>query len=98
MKFIETPSYPKGSTEIRVCQTEIRYEEANFALDLMSKIGLIACKHDGEDSSGRQKLALLSEEEVVARATKIANLAFKHFRENNLMLEIPLPKVAPEKD
>lgn len=91
MKFIERKIY-KGSTEISVCQTEAPDPRAVMAMDLMRNLAMVACVPDGEDSSGRQKLRLMSEVEVVNRANEISRLAWNKFRTNGWILDLPLPK------
>jgi len=91
MKYIESPTY-KGGTEIVLYSTQALFEEAQFANNLMNNLAIAAAVPDGVDISGRQKLRMMTEEEVVARATRIAKLAFVAHKANGLILELPAPK------
>ena len=91
MKYIEQKTY-KGATEIIVCNTIALFPQAKFAQDLMHNLAIAAAIPDGEDSSGKQKMRQMTEMEVVARATKISETAFEHFRSRGWILDLPLPK------
>ena len=93
MKYIESPTYRDG-TEIIIYNTQALFQEAQFANDLMKHLAIVAVVPDGEDTVGRQKFRMMTEREVVARATKIAKLAFAAHKENGLILELPAPKPA----
>ena len=93
MKYIESPTYRDG-TEIIIYNTEALFLEAQFANDLMKHLAIVAAVPDGEDSAGRQKMRMMTEMEVVLRATKIAEAAFAAHRVNGLILELPAPKPA----
>jgi hypothetical protein len=93
MNYIESPTYRDG-TEIIIYKTEVLFQEAQFANDLMKHLAIVAAVPDGEDTVGRQKMRMMTEREVVARATKIAELAFVTHRVNGLILELPAPKPA----
>jgi len=60
-------------------------QEAKIAIDFIIRWGCVAAMPDGEDSSGRQKLRLMTTRELVVRATKTAQLLMAHFRKNNLI-------------
>lgn len=94
MKHIEVKRY--GVTEIKICQTEVPHPQAQIANDLMKQLAIVAAVPDGEDAAGRQKLRLMTPEEVVARATNIADLAWKEYRTRGWLLDIPLPTVEKE--
>jgi hypothetical protein len=95
MKYIEHKSY-KGRTEISICQTEIEHPQARLASELMRHLAIVAAVPDGVDEAGRQKLRLMTEPEVVERATKIADLAWTEYRKRNWLLDVPLPKVGED--
>jgi len=95
MKYIERKSY-KGGTDIVICQTEIEYPQARLASELMRHLAIVAAVPDGVDEAGRQKLRLMTEPEVVERATKIADLAWAEYRKRNWLLDVPLPKVGED--
>lgn len=91
MKYIERKSY-KGGTDIVICETEVQNKCARLAEELMRHLAIVAAVPDGEDSSGQQKMRMMTEQEVVTRATRIAELAWSDFRERQWILDIPLPK------
>ena len=93
---IEKPEYG-GGTDVIIVQTVQPYPQAMFAMEMMKQFGLVVGGPDGEDSTGRQKSRLMPEEEVVARAVKIADLAWKEFESRGWLLETPLPKARPER-
>lgn len=93
MDYIERKTY-SGSTEITICHTEVPQEKAKTALDLMRHLAIVAGEVNGEDTAGRQKLRLMTPEEVVDRAISIADIAWNKFREKDWILDVPVPKVA----
>ena len=95
MKYIEHKTY-KGGTDIAICQTEIEHPQARLASELMRHLAIVAAVPDGVDEAGRQKLRLMTEPEVVERATKIADLAWAEYRKRNWLLDVPLPKVGED--
>jgi hypothetical protein len=62
---------------------------ASFAMDLMKLAMIQPCVPDGEDSSGTRQYRVLTEQEVVARALKITELAFAEFQSREWTAEIP---------
>lgn len=95
MKYVEHKSY-KGRTEIVICQTEIPHPQAQLAGELMRHLAIVAAVPDGVDDAGRQKVRLMTEAEVVERATKIADLAWAEYRKRNWLLDVPVPKVGED--
>lgn len=89
--YVERPGY-RGETDISICQTLIPEQEAVFAQELMRQLAIAAAHPDGEDSSGRQKLRLLTPEEIVERACEISSKSYAEFAKRGWLLEIPLPK------
>lgn len=59
-----------------------------IAADLITKWGMVAAVEDGEDSSGRSKLRLATEIEVVERAVKCTNLLLRAADEAGWLLNI----------
>lgn len=92
MIFQEFPTY-RGATEIRIVKTVCPDEHAEFAMQLMKTLSVVACTPDGEDAGGRQKLRLMTPGEVVARAATLADEAFEEFRRRGWILDLPEPKV-----
>ena len=50
--------------------------KAKIVIDMVSRWGMIAGEPDGEDSSGRAKLKLATEKDLVKRAFRMADLMF----------------------
>jgi hypothetical protein len=67
-----------------VHETELLEQEARIALDMIVKIGFATAIDDGEDTTGRHKLKLMTPEEVVERAFKISSLFMATAREKKL--------------
>lgn len=65
---------------------------AALALDLTRSWGMVAGKPGGEDSGGREKLALLTPQEVVDRACETAELLIAEFESRNWLLYLEEPK------
>jgi hypothetical protein len=78
-----------GDKQVKVYDTEMPNQEARFAFEMLGRFGLIAGMPDGEDSTGRQKAALLPVEETVARVFDLAHEAFRVARERGLMVALP---------
>ena len=80
----------EGDTpHLGIHDTEQLTKELYFALAIIERWALVAAEPDGEDSAGRQRLMLPSEEALVARAFKIARLTFEHARRNGLVVSLP---------
>ena len=91
--------YSNARNELMVHDTEMLELEAIFACDIMKQLGIVACKTVGEDSSGRQKVELLTPTEVVDRALQISQYAFEKFREKGLIAQMPdVSAIWPVKD
>ena len=76
---------PRVSTH----DTEHLDPRAKVALEMMCRWGMVAGSPDGEDSTGRAKLKLESEEEVVERACKMTALAFERFNRDSWITHFP---------
>lgn len=63
--------------------------EAEFALALVERWGLVAGVPEGEDSAGRAQLRLLTPAEVVARAFDCAKLAYAEAEKRGLVIDLP---------
>ena len=63
----------------KIVITETLRLEARIALELMQHFGIIAGHPDGVDDSGRQKMRMLTPDEVVERACEIAHSATTEF-------------------
>ena len=66
-------------------------QQAQMAMGFIDKWGVVAARPDGEDTAGRQKLALLSVDEVVDRAFEMADKAFD--RAESLGWLVPVPSL-----
>ncbi|WP_428418185.1 hypothetical protein [Methylibium sp.] len=88
-----------GDKIVATYETEMPMAEAKFALELISRFGLIAGEDGGEDSAGRAKGRLMPVELVVTRSFEISMAAFAEARKRGLMLKIPdLDEINAEKD
>lgn len=65
---------------IKLNETEHLTHEARFAVELVVRWGGVAATPDGEDSSGRSKLRLQTEAELIDRAVKTAALLMDKLR------------------
>ena len=88
--YVERPGY-RGETDISICQTLIPEQEAAFAQELMRQLAIATAHLCGEDSSGRQKLRLLTPDEIVERACEISAKSYAEFAKRGWLLEVPLP-------
>jgi|SRR5215207_1790089 len=62
---------------------------ARMATALMEKWGLVAGVPDGEDTTGRSKLRLLSPKEIVERAVETADMAVSTFERLGWLDRLP---------
>jgi hypothetical protein len=95
---VERASDFRGGTEISICPTEVPEQEGDYALHLMTHLAIAAAIPDGEDTAGRQKLRLMTPQEVVDRACEISKLAFQQFQAREWTLKLPLPQPPKKKD
>ena len=56
--------------------------EAHLATEIVIRWGMVAATPDGEDSSGRAKVRLLTPEELIERACETAHLLAVTFEAN----------------
>lgn len=71
---------------------------AQLAGELARHLALVAGQADGEDSAGRQKIRLLSPDEVATRALEIAEALWAGFEKREWMISMPSPdEVNPPK-
>lgn len=61
---------------------------AQLAVNLMQHFAIVAGEPDGVDNVGRQKMRLLTPEEVVSRACEIADAAYTQFKERGWVYEV----------
>jgi|SRR6185312_15013219 len=66
---------------------------AQIAVEIAKQLGIVACIQDGEDSTGRQKLRLLSPEEVADRAASIAHNLWCEFKRREWLVAVPEPRL-----
>ena len=65
--------------------------KARVAMDMAQRFGLISVKPDGEDSTGREKMLLLTPSEVVDRAVSIADQLVNEINKRGWMIPMPHP-------
>jgi len=58
---------------------------------LVERWGLVACVLDGEDSAGRQKMRVMTPEELARAACDTAEETWKQIEERGWTLAIPEP-------
>jgi hypothetical protein len=83
-------------TEHNIYRTKEIFTVGKIALNFIERWGMVAAVPDGEDSTGRSKSRLMTEEEVVNRAVKTATLLWEKFQELDWFLDVPLPQKREE--
>jgi hypothetical protein len=78
-----------GKYDTRMQEREQFENVAKLAAEIMCKWGMVCAFPDGEDSSGRAKQRLMTEEELVSRAFKSAELFMKYARDNGHIFVCP---------
>ena len=71
----------------KVNDTDYFGNKSRIIVEMISRWGMVAGIPDGEDSSGRSKLRLSTEEELVNRAFKISDLMFNELELRDLMIQ-----------
>jgi hypothetical protein len=71
---------------------------ARFALDIASKMALVAAVPDGEDVTGRQRMRMMSAKEITDRSIEIADRMFNAFSQYHWELELPDPELIPARE
>lgn len=89
--------YANDEIEILLTTTEAPNPEAQFAMEMIERWGIVAAKDNGEDSSGRQKLTKLPIPELVQEACDTSQQAFEEFRKRGWMTAVPTPEEAKAK-
>ena len=88
-----------GEKAVKVFGTEYMSQEAQMAITLLEKWGMVAAVPEGEDSAGRTTLRLMDPGEIVSRAFDIARLAMREARSRGLVLTVPdLNEINAERD
>lgn len=85
---VTKPRFDDKPFGLMIHETSVLEKEAEFAAALIERWGMVSAKPDGEDSTGRAKLMLLSPEEVVERACSTTELAFKAFEKRKWIKEV----------
>lgn len=67
----------------------LRIDEANFAMALVERWGIVAARPDGEDTAGRQQLRDMKPTELAKEACDIAEATFTEFHERGWFVELP---------
>ncbi len=85
-------------TDVRVNTKKFPMGEAQLAIEIAKHLALVVGKDDGEDSAGRQKIAIMPADEVALRACDIAEKMYAEFDARGWLLDLPAPReVVPEK-
>ena len=64
-------------------------QEARFTLELIERWGMVAAEQDGEDSSGRAKLRLMTPDELAERAIATTATVFGRLRALGWITQMP---------
>jgi len=83
-------------TDIKRVQTEAHHTVGQIAIGLVAQWGMVMGHPDGEDSSGKSKLRLMTPEEVVARACDTAQLLCEELHKRDWILSLPLPELTDD--
>jgi len=75
--------WDENRRNVKVWNREHPEIEAKIAFSLVERWGLVAGVPDGEDSAGRQKLRLATNQELVDRACNVAALLVNRCRSND---------------
>lgn len=89
LDIVRTEGYSNKNYSFMDHKKEMPKLEASIAIELVNKWGMVAGKPDGEDSSGRAKLALLSPAEVVDRAVQTSEMLVNEFRRLGWLDKMP---------
>ena len=88
-KALVQDRFRNNKKEVTIYTTEAFQIEAEIALEMITKWGMVAGIPEGEDSSGRSKLRIATPEEVVNRACAATEIAMKAFRDRGWVLTLP---------
>lgn len=81
-----------------VVRTQELAGPAKVAVEMATHWGMIAGTPDGEDSAGRQKLRLLSPDELSNRACQTAQALWMRFERLGWLVAIPEPRLRQEEE
>jgi hypothetical protein len=95
-EVIEAKGYGEGATKVVIVERLRLGLAASMAWELCSRWGMAAAKPDGEDSAGRQRLAVLTPEEMTERACATSEAMLTEFEKRGWVLEIPAPQLDKE--
>jgi len=85
---IEKEKY-QDKPELTINDTDYFGNKAKIVVELVSRWGMVAAMADGEDKAGRAKLRLATEQELVDRAMKIADLMFSELEYKEWLIQVP---------
>lgn len=86
---LQYDDFHNRKVETIVNESHVAEFEARLATQLIERWGIVAAVPDGEDSSGRQTIRLMTPEETVQRAVETAELAVKTFHDKGWMHKMP---------
>jgi hypothetical protein len=78
--YLVKDDFRNTSRKVMIHSDEHFGPEADMASKLVTHWGMVSARPDGEDSSGRAKLDLMSPEDVVRRACDTTALFFEEVR------------------
>jgi hypothetical protein len=97
-EVIETDDrYATNLTSVEIYAVKYPNGEATFAMQLANDLAIATAVPDGEDSAGRQKIRMMTPDEVTERACQIAAKMFAQFDKCGWLMDLPLPKKRDEK-
>lgn len=79
-----------GWTDVMIHESEALTAEARLAMAIIEKWAMWC--PDGEDSGGRQRMRLMTADEVSRRACDIAERTMEQIRHRGWTIEVPKPR------
>jgi len=76
---------------VRITASEMSLREADLARAFIERWAMVVAVPDGEDSAGRQKLRMLTTDELVAKACDVAETFSREIERRGWLVELPPP-------
>lgn len=92
LPYIKQNSGPKWFQEAQLAPSLAMGATAELAYRLAERMALVAGMPDGEDAAGRQKLRMMTPDEVTTRSCEIASKMMAEFEARGWLLRLPEPK------
>jgi len=94
--YIKAKKYD-AMVESLVFQTTVLSDEARLALLFLEKWGMVQGFPDGEDSTGRAKIGLMSIPDLINRAFMLSEEAYKEIQRRGWSMEVPPPEIVKDR-